>query len=154
LTQFQRTVASDKGDVLKLIRSFNEACGEAEIDDKRLSETFDLWWPRLNTDLNAIAETAETPQVPRREVPEMVEEMLEIARSLQRRQEFESTLAETLHRPPGPPYTYAGTGRVVLTRNPATSVAAGGSYDAYMGALERRLEQERHESEMLGEDRG
>lgn len=56
LLQFQSTIC-EKEDVLKLVKSLNLSC-QAEgigIDEKRLEDTFDIWWPRLQEKLDDIS---------------------------------------------------------------------------------------------------
>jgi len=56
LLQFQSTIC-EKEDVLKLVKSLNLSC-QAEgmgIDEKRLENTFDVWWPRFQEKLDNIS---------------------------------------------------------------------------------------------------
>lgn len=56
LLQFQSTIC-EKEDVLKLVKSLNLSC-QAEgigIDEKRLENTFDIWWPRFQEKLDDIS---------------------------------------------------------------------------------------------------
>ena len=59
LLQFQSTLFK-KSDLQKLLRSLNEACGETKIEDGRLDNIFDVWWPKLNEQLAEISTTSKS----------------------------------------------------------------------------------------------
>lgn len=54
LRQFQSTLP-EKDDVRKLVKSLNSALGDQALDEGRVDEIFDVWWPRLEHELGAIA---------------------------------------------------------------------------------------------------
>jgi hypothetical protein len=84
LSQFQATLPN-VDDVTRLIKSLNAAT-ERPIDDSRLTESVQVWWPRLEERLNAISsKKAEPSGEPKRNTDEMVAELLEITRGVQRR---------------------------------------------------------------------
>ena len=53
LLQFQSTVA-EREDVLKLVHSLNNAEEAKSIEDARLDEIFEVWWPKLEESLGAL----------------------------------------------------------------------------------------------------
>lgn len=55
ILQFQSTIF-EKSDVLKLLKSINSACGQDALEEVRLEKAFDVWWPDLEKQLNAIPE--------------------------------------------------------------------------------------------------
>ncbi|MGW0501809.1 hypothetical protein [Micromonospora sp. NPDC003241] len=84
LSQFQATAVSDKADMQKLIRSLNEQCAEP-LDDARLAKAFERGWKDFEQELTQIppaAPDAETP--PTRSVDDMMRELLERVREMQR----------------------------------------------------------------------
>jgi hypothetical protein len=87
ILQFQSTVF-EQDDVLKLLKSINEACGVEGLDPSRLEKSFSVWWPQLERQLNEIPpeeiEPATKPAVsieaPEAEIARMMEEVLELTR--------------------------------------------------------------------------
>lgn len=59
ILQFQSTVF-ERDDVLKLLKSINTACAQDTLEDARLEKAFDVWWPQLEKQLTAIADTPST----------------------------------------------------------------------------------------------
>src|SRR5206468_735312 len=85
LSQFQHTASTREG-MWKLLRDINSAvfqCGERAISDDVLDEAFDTWWPKLEGKLHAIPASVETDSK-RRSDRELLEELLVIARGMQR----------------------------------------------------------------------
>jgi TIR domain len=81
LAQFQHTRAT-KEDLRKLISTINNTLGDLKLSESELSETFDVWWPKLEERLSKIGEeTAET--APIRSDRELLEEVLNIVRTKQ-----------------------------------------------------------------------
>ena len=84
LKQFQ-VVINEKSDILKLLTSINGKQGENRLEETNLRATFEMWWPKLNEKLESIQnEVGKTPARQTREMPRMVEELLELARMQQR----------------------------------------------------------------------
>jgi hypothetical protein len=85
LAQFQVTEPSLDG-VAKLVRSLN-ALGDPPLRDALLNAEIERWWPDLEEKLrNAQEIAASQPEaVPRRGTDDMVEELLERTRSIERR---------------------------------------------------------------------
>lgn len=82
LAQFQATKAQ-RDDVEKLIQTINRACIETGLSEGKLREAFEIWWPRLEIQLNNIPTPSnELRQL--REPSEVLEEILEIVRNLSR----------------------------------------------------------------------
>lgn len=79
LTQFQTTTA-DRDDTKKLVLSINRAIG-SPVDEARLGESFDVWWPKLDERLTKIPRTAPPPK---RGVDEILDEILDHVRELRR----------------------------------------------------------------------
>ena len=86
ILQFQSTIC-EKDDVLKLLKAVNTGCAEHGIDDFRLEKTFDVWWPSLLTELDAIvdeilpAAPPDKKQVsPNEQMEKVLEEVLELSR--------------------------------------------------------------------------
>jgi len=77
--QFQSTI-NEKEDVRKLVRSLNDAAGEQAMEENRVDEIFEVWWPRLEEKLGAIDATPATKPAERRSTEDMVSEVLELAR--------------------------------------------------------------------------
>jgi hypothetical protein len=84
LTQFQATVVSDEKDMMRLVKSLNDAC-EAPLDESRLERSFQRAWHEFEADLKKIA-MPYTPvaEEPSREIPDIVGEILERTREIQR----------------------------------------------------------------------
>jgi len=79
LSQFQTTKAQ-KEDVRKLIQAINNLRGEERLPDSEVTESFDVWWPKLEERLNSIPASLEL-QKPKREIREILEEILLFVRA-------------------------------------------------------------------------
>jgi hypothetical protein len=53
LSQFQLTTF-DKEEMAKLIVTINEKCGEQKLLDKTMESVFEMWWTRLEKDVNEV----------------------------------------------------------------------------------------------------
>ena len=84
LTQFQHTNCT-KDDTLLLVKTLNTAQGEGALEDKVLERSFTKFWPDLEGALNDIGTSTKQPAASKRSVVDMVEETLNIARELQKR---------------------------------------------------------------------
>ncbi len=85
LVQFQSASCS-KDEVKRLVASVNKSAGAAAIPEKRLEKVFDVWWPELESSLDAVRShvregTTATRDAPRRDVPSILEELLTLVRS-------------------------------------------------------------------------
>ncbi len=89
ILQFQSTTF-DKDDVKKLIHSLNSANDSPMLDETRVDPIFDVWWPKLEENLNEIkiSETEVEKVVSNAKGPdpssEILEEVLELLRSQHR----------------------------------------------------------------------
>lgn len=84
--QFQST-RFEKEDIKKMMQTLNSACGETGISEEMLNEAFEVWYPRLEEELNSIREIEENSE---RETEQeetsskIMEEILELSRDNQR----------------------------------------------------------------------
>jgi hypothetical protein len=83
LLQFQSTLL-DTDDVRKLVKSLNVALGDQALEESRLDEVFDVWWPHLEEVLSLIADEPEARPRARAQ-SELLAEILDLARSQQQR---------------------------------------------------------------------
>lgn len=84
ILQFQSTVF-ERVDLLKLVKTLNRACGDEKLTDERLEKAFDVWYPTLEQQLNALRSVTEvaSPQEEDGAVPgasAILEEILDISR--------------------------------------------------------------------------
>jgi hypothetical protein len=82
LAQFQATRVL-KADVLKLLKTLNTGLGENALAESHIDEAFEVWWPRLDSQLKSLpAEGVETRQ-PRSD-RDVLEEILGFVRNQNR----------------------------------------------------------------------
>lgn len=82
LAQFQATRVV-KGDVLKLLKTLNTGLGENSLTDGHIDEAFEVWWPRLESQLKSLP--AENSEIrPPRTDRDVLEEILGFVRSQNR----------------------------------------------------------------------
>ena len=84
ILQFQSTVF-EKEDIKKMVKTLNKACENSTIDDTRLEKAFEVWYPTLEKDLNAIKSVTDTKdkkvgKTEKEHSSEMLEEILELTR--------------------------------------------------------------------------
>lgn len=84
LAQFQATRATKEG-ILKLTKTLNAALGEDALSGTHIDEAFDVWWPKLESQLKALPADEDSPNT-RREDRELLEEILLTVRSFTRSQ--------------------------------------------------------------------
>ncbi|BDC93198.1 TIR domain-containing protein [Treponema bryantii] len=84
ILQFQSTIY-DKDDVLKLIKSINQANIEKPLDEALIDKSFDLWWPKFKEELDKIEikENSKTKKT-QNKTDSVLEEILELSRRNQR----------------------------------------------------------------------
>ena len=82
LSSFQARIADEKG-TFELVQSINKAQPDKVLDDKRLEQTFAVWWPELEKKLKQIPQP-ETSVPKGRDQQSMIEEILETVRKLDR----------------------------------------------------------------------
>lgn len=86
LLQFQSTVC-EKEDIKKLINSVNSACNDLALDPTRFDKIYDVWWPKLDEELQKLdkipAKSTDPKPVPVSESlqQQILEEILEICRN-------------------------------------------------------------------------
>lgn len=86
ILQFQSTIF-ERDDVLKLLKSINDACGGEGLEALRLEKSFEVWWPQLEKLLGEIpAEQQalapqESEEAPAAEISRVLEEILELTRN-------------------------------------------------------------------------
>lgn len=86
LAQFQATQFK-KEDVRKLLDTINQILirtGEHSVPEWILSNAFDTYWPRLEKKIQEIVKRKPEIEEPARSVPEMVKEILETVRALEK----------------------------------------------------------------------
>ncbi len=83
LLQFQSTLI-EEGDVKKLLQSINKACEAHALDDARLGEIFEVWWPRLKARLDDLQQETPKARTPNRPSADVLAEILELARGQQK----------------------------------------------------------------------
>jgi hypothetical protein len=84
LAQFQ-SLPVNKENVSKLLISMNRAvtlAGERSLSDSDLAESFEVWWPRLETKINEIPKTTTPAQASQRKDRDVLDEILVLVRSL------------------------------------------------------------------------
>jgi hypothetical protein len=86
LSQFQATHLQ-KADMRKLLVTINKTLGENSLPEKQLEESFGMWWPRLETIISSI-QADKDEKAPERSERELLEELLQIARRLDRGQDL------------------------------------------------------------------
>lgn len=85
ILQFQSTVF-EKEDLKKLVNTLNKACEKDRLSTDRLSKTFEVWYPTLETELNALREVPATEEqqpegaLKDAHTQEVLEEILELTR--------------------------------------------------------------------------
>lgn len=85
LRNFQATINS-REDVLKLLKTINKASGNEILDDERLVETFEKWWPDFKEKISSISPSAkEEGHHHSRSNSDLLAEILETVRNLERR---------------------------------------------------------------------
>ena len=74
-----------KDDMLKLVKLINEQQGEKKVTDTRLPQIFDKWWGDFDAAFKKIIEEDNAQVMPaQRSQEEMLAELLELSRSIQR----------------------------------------------------------------------
>lgn len=81
LAQFQ-AVRADKAGTKSLIQSLNSAASDRAITGEALNETLEMWWPKLEADVQRLLASPVVAEVPRplRSTEDMLGEVLELLR--------------------------------------------------------------------------
>jgi hypothetical protein len=82
LAQFQATKAQ-KGDVLKLLKTLNNALIENALPEAHIEEAFDVWWPKLDSQLKSLP-TEDSSTKTHRPDRELLDEILALVRNQNR----------------------------------------------------------------------
>jgi hypothetical protein len=82
LAQFQATRVV-KGDVLKLLKTLNSAIGENALSEGHIDEVFEVWWPKLDSQLKGLPAEDSEAQPPRTD-RDVLEEILGFVRNQNR----------------------------------------------------------------------
>ena len=61
ILQFQSTIY-EKNDILRMMKTINRACLDQGISESRLEKSFEVWYPKLEQDLNAIPTPDDTEE--------------------------------------------------------------------------------------------
>lgn len=87
LVQFQSTIY-ERDDLKKLVFTLNSIDTSNQLTPQRLEDIFDVWWPRLEGQLDPLQAQTEianpTEETPARNPNEILEEILELTRSQQK----------------------------------------------------------------------
>ena len=84
LSQFNGTLPN-KEDMLKLVKTINGARKEQALPDPQLLRAFDLWWPKFEEPFKKILSNHKPKEeVKKRSRDDILEEILELSRSIQR----------------------------------------------------------------------
>jgi len=82
LAQFQATRAT-KRDVLKLLKTLNTGLRESSLPDRHIEDAFEVWWPRLEAELEHLPPEAAVTR-PRRTDRDLIEELVDLVRNQSR----------------------------------------------------------------------
>jgi hypothetical protein len=86
MAQFQAALA-DKEGTSRILQTFNKALGDSQIPAIELDEIFDVWWPKLEGQLQNLP-SVESKVVQQRTTGEILEEILSNTRENLRREEM------------------------------------------------------------------
>lgn len=80
LVQFQAT-SFKKGDVKKLVKTINNACGDNKLTDDMVDNVFEKWWPELEQRVNSVmGKERDKGSTELRSERELIEEILSLTR--------------------------------------------------------------------------
>lgn len=100
LSQFQHTT-TEREDVAKLIETINKraaAVGEKARREDDLRETFDRFWPDLESTIKDLRSRAPAPTAPGRKPEDMLVELLDLARANLRQGWMQEKTLKMLHQ--------------------------------------------------------
>lgn len=113
LSQFQASVC-DRSGTARVLQTVNSALGDRALDLDTLASAFEMWWPKLEADL------AGTPPAPiaieKRDVGDMVREVLELVRESSRRPSITRVTARKLADMPRNNDSPSGTPQLIQFR--------------------------------------
>lgn len=80
LRQFQATPFK-KTEIKKLTKTINSSLSESKLDDSVLNSVFEMWWPKLEKQVNQVLKKHDNPsKEPIRNERQILEEVLELSR--------------------------------------------------------------------------
>ena len=89
LVQFQ-AAKFEKAEVERIVKMINAELGDAALGATVLDSVFEMWWPKLQTDIQAELSRTITPDGGARSERDLLEEVLGLTRSLARDPRFRS----------------------------------------------------------------
>ncbi|WAH97793.1 toll/interleukin-1 receptor domain-containing protein [Arthrobacter sp. MMS18-M83] len=90
LREFHLCLLNKEG-LLELANTINDSLLEPKTHSD-VAETFDVWWERLDAKIQEVHEAKPAPTQPKRDVDEVVAEVLDIVRDIQKRGSAQPTL--------------------------------------------------------------
>lgn len=116
LSQFN-TTSIDKSDIFKLIKTLNKQLGNSSLPDLAIEKAYEKWWPELEALLeDAVTEVTKnraTKTEPKRSQSEILEEILELTRSISR-QVTTTQISESINKAIK---NYTRNSRVICSHN-------------------------------------
>ena len=91
LTIFQHT-KFQQDEFKKLVKTVNNAAGDAKLEDPVLDNVFDMWWPKLKEAVDSILANRNDDAPANRSERDMLEEILELSRLSSRNRKHEREL--------------------------------------------------------------
>jgi len=85
LAQFQ-ALELDRAGVLKVLQNLNSALGQDALDARDLTESFDVWWPKLAQKLEQVPPHGQSEHIVKRSTEDILEEILNNTREQLRRE--------------------------------------------------------------------
>lgn len=83
LTQFQATTKFSKEEIYKTILMLNDELGEFKLKPSDLDEQFEMWWPRLNENVEKILSNIQpVSKTEKRPTEDILEEILQLTRTI------------------------------------------------------------------------
>ena len=96
LSQFQATKLT-KEDMHKLLQNMNSLLGDNALASSQLDESFEVWWPKLEKELENVSKTP-INKIPTRNDRELLEEVLSTVRFIARNNDIYSETSSVLAR--------------------------------------------------------
>lgn len=152
LSQFNGTLPK-KDDMLRLIQTINAQGREKALSPERVQKSFDQWWREFESKFSKVlAGYKPAKEVHRRPAEEMIEEILEIARSLQKASQQEFLRAPYFPFPMPTAITPEDAARSLLTPDRMLKLGDDASLSRIRAAAIQAMERERKQQESLEQD--
>lgn len=98
LARFQATKA-EKADTRKLLDAINKALDKNALNNERLTEAFEIWWPKLQEKILEAEKLPEASKPARRDAGEILEELVSLVRSQSRQiEDLENDIAPMIQQ--------------------------------------------------------